>query len=61
MRNFIKYQLKKGMELDDFSFVEIQYQDDIRKAYNKAIHYLARRMRSEKEIKDYLFSKEIDE
>lgn len=57
----IKFQLKKGMELDDFSFVEIQYQDDIRKAYNKAIHYLARRMRSEKEIKDYLFSKEIDE
>jgi regulatory protein len=57
----IKFQLKKGMELDDFSFVEIQYQDDIRKAYNKAIHYLARRMRSEKEIKDYLLTKEIDE
>ncbi|MFL6555707.1 MAG: recombination regulator RecX, partial [Bacillus sp. (in: firmicutes)] len=57
----IKFQLKKGMELDDFSFVEIQYQDDIRKAYNKAIHYLARRMRSEKEIKDYLVLKEIDE
>ena len=57
----IKFQLKKGMELDDFSFMEIQYQDDIRKAYNKAIHYLSRRMRSEKEIWDYLFSKEIEE
>ena len=57
----IKFQLKKGMELDDFSFMEIQYQDDIRKAYNKAVHYLARRMRSEKEINDYLVSKEIDE
>jgi len=57
----IKFQLKKGMELDDFSFMEIQYQDDIRKAYNKAIHYLSRRMRSEKEIRDYLFSKEIEE
>ncbi|MDQ0200685.1 recombination regulator RecX [Neobacillus ginsengisoli] len=57
----IKFQLKKGMELDDFSFLEIQYQDDIRKAYNLAIHYLARRMRSEKEIKDYLEQKEMEE
>jgi regulatory protein len=58
---FIKFQLKKGMELDDFSLIEIQFQDDTRKAYNKAIHYLSRRMRSEKEVKDYLISKEIDE
>ena len=57
----IKFQLKKGMELDDFSFMEIQYQDDIRKAYNRAIYYLSRRMRSEKEIHDYLVTKEIDE
>ncbi|QCJ41555.1 recombination regulator RecX [Bacillus sp. S3] len=57
----IKYQLKKGMELDDFSFLEIQYQDDIRKAYNLAVNYLARRMRSEKEINDYLLKKEMDE
>ncbi|MBT2658963.1 recombination regulator RecX [Bacillus sp. ISL-18] len=57
----IKFQLKKGMELDDFSFLEIQYQDDIRKAYNLAINYLARRMRSEKEIVDYLGQKEVDE
>ncbi|MFJ7724926.1 recombination regulator RecX [Neobacillus sp. NPDC097160] len=57
----IKFQLKKGMELDDFSFMEIQYQDDIRKAYNVAVNYLARRMRSEKEIKDHLVKKELDE
>ncbi|CAH2715657.1 Regulatory protein RecX [Neobacillus rhizosphaerae] len=57
----IKFQLKKGMELDDFSTMEIQYQDDIRKAYNLAINYLARRMRSEKEISDYLNQKEVDE
>ncbi|MGZ4162048.1 MAG: recombination regulator RecX [Neobacillus sp.] len=57
----IRYQLKKGMELDDFSFLEIQYQDDIRKAYNLAIQYLARRMRSEKEITDYLAQKEMEE
>jgi regulatory protein len=57
----IKHQLKKGMEIDDFSFIEIQYQDDIRKAYSKAIFYLSRRMRSEKEIKDHLRQKEIVE
>lgn len=57
----IKFQLKKGMELDDFSFMEIQYQDRIRKAYNLAVNYLARRMRSEKEIKDYLIKKEMDD
>ena len=57
----IKYQLKKGMELDDFSLMEIQYHDDIRKTYNAAVQYLARRMRSEKEIRNYLKQKEADE
>lgn len=57
----IKFQLKKGMELDEFSLLEVQFQDDIRKAYNLAVNYLARRMRSEKEIIDYLAKKEIDE
>jgi regulatory protein len=57
----IKFELKKGLELDDFSFLEIQYQDSIRKAYNLAINYLARRMRSEKEIADYLGKKEVEE
>ncbi|WP_284037347.1 recombination regulator RecX [Neobacillus sp. 114] len=57
----IKFGLKKGMEVDEFSLLEIQYQDDIRKAYNLAVHYLARRIRSEKEIRDYLDEKEMEE
>lgn len=57
----IKFQLKKGMELDDFSYLEIQFQDDIRKAYNLAVNYLARRMRSEKEVREYLEKKDIEE
>lgn len=56
----IKFQLKKGMELDDFSLMEIEYQDDVRKAYNIAVHHLARRMRSEKEVRDYLLQKEVE-
>ncbi|HEY2420654.1 MAG TPA: recombination regulator RecX [Neobacillus sp.] len=57
----IKFQLKKGMELDEFLIMEIHYHDDIRKAYNLAVQYLAKRMRSEKEIKDYLSKKEMEE
>ncbi|MCM3667055.1 recombination regulator RecX [Mesobacillus subterraneus] len=55
----IKYQLKKGMELDDFAVTEVLFQDDIRKAYNTAINYLAHRMRSEYEVRDYLKKKEV--
>jgi regulatory protein len=57
----IKYQLKKGMELDDLSVTDILYQDDIRKAYNTALHYLSHRMRSEGEVKEHLTKKEIPE
>lgn len=57
----IKFQLKKGMEIDEFSTMEIQYQDDIRKAYNLAVHYLSRRMRSQKEIAEYLEQKQMEE
>lgn len=55
----IKYQLKKGMELDDLSITEMLYQDDIRKAYNLAVNYLARRMRSEGEVREHLHKKEV--
>ncbi len=57
----IRFQLKKGLEIDDFSIIEIQFQDDIRKAFNLAVNFLARRMRSEKEIRDYLIQKEVEE
>lgn len=57
----VKYQLKKGMELDDFFITEIHYEDDIRRAYNLALHYLTRRIRSEAEVRSYLAEKEIDE
>lgn len=58
---FVRFHLKKGLEIDEFAIQEIQYQDDIRKTYNLAVNYLARRMRSEKEIKDYLIQKEVEE
>lgn len=57
----IKYQLKKGMELDEFTQIEVLYQDTIRKALGTAIQYLASRMRSEKEVRDHLKQKEIED
>ncbi|WP_026581733.1 recombination regulator RecX [Bacillus sp. J33] len=57
----IKHQLKKGLALDEFALSEIGYHDDIRKAYNTAIQYLSRRMRSETEVRKHLAEKEIDE
>lgn len=57
----IKHQLKKGMELDDLSVTEMLFQDDIRKAYNTAINYLAHRMRSEAEVREHLKKKEVAE
>ncbi|MFB6468357.1 recombination regulator RecX [Cytobacillus sp. Hz8] len=57
----IKSHLKKGLELDPFSITEITYQDDIRKAYNLAVQYLARRIRSEHEVRMYLHKAETDE
>lgn len=55
----IKYNLKKEMELDDFSVTEMLFQDDIRKAYNTGINYLAHRMRSEAEVREHLKKKEV--
>ncbi|MEW9502047.1 recombination regulator RecX [Jeotgalibacillus marinus] len=43
-------QLSKNKELTDFDIGEIQYEDEIRKGFNKALVYLSYRMRSEYEI-----------
>lgn len=49
-----KFQLRKGLEIDELEISELQYEDDVKKAFNKAIQYLAYRMRTEKEIRDHL-------
>ena len=57
----IKYNFKKGMELDELAVTEVLFQDDIRKAYNLAIQYLSRRMRSEGEVRESLRKKEVSD
>lgn len=57
----IQFNLKKGMEITDQLKAEIAARDDIHKGINTAIHFLSIRMRSEKEVRDHLTKKEIDE
>lgn len=57
----IKYRLTKGMRLDELLLTEINFYDEIRKAYNAAVQYLAKRKRTEAEVRKYLREKETVE
>ncbi|WP_232223992.1 recombination regulator RecX [Anoxybacteroides tepidamans] len=57
----IEFRLKKGTEIDEFTWQEIVYADEVKKAYHAALYFLAYRMRSEKEMIDYLKKKGISE
>lgn len=56
----IKYHLRKGLQLDDELVRTLKEQDSIQKSYAEAISYLGYRMRSEKEMRDYLMKKDVD-
>lgn len=55
----ISFQLKKGLEIDEDKMSGILYEDDVRKSLNAAIQFLSHRMRSIKEVRDYLKGKEM--
>ncbi|WP_458414614.1 recombination regulator RecX [Schinkia sp. CFF1] len=57
----IEFQLRKGNTYTEDELKEILYKDEIKKAFNLALHYLSFRMRSEKEIRDYLQKKAYTE
>ncbi|MCA0971822.1 recombination regulator RecX [Halobacillus litoralis] len=56
----VKYRLQKGMELDDATINALIQTDTIHKSYTLAINYLSYRMRSEKEMRQYLLEKEVE-
>ncbi|QDP39374.1 recombination regulator RecX [Radiobacillus deserti] len=56
----IQFQLRKGQELDEPTLELLQRKDNQHKFYNLAIQFLSYRMRSRKEIIDYLEKKEIE-
>lgn len=57
----LKFQLKKGMEINEYDLADIQLYDEIQKSFTSALNYLSHRMRSEQEIRMYLKKKEVDE
>ena len=57
----IKYQLSKGKVLEDWERDEIVFDDEVRKAFNKALHFLSFRMRSEHEVRKKLLDAEYGE
>ncbi|SET71296.1 regulatory protein [Salinibacillus kushneri] len=56
----VKYGLRKGMELDQATMESLKAQDEIHKFYGMAINLLSYRIRSEKELTDYLRKKEAE-
>lgn len=50
----VKFGLTKGMTLEEWSIDEMIYEDEISKAFNRALHFLSFRMRSEFEVKTKL-------
>lgn len=57
----VRYQLTKGKELDQWTIEEINFEDEVRKAFNKSLDFLSFRMRSENEVRQKLKDKEYGE
>src|SRR5690606_10477936 len=55
----IRYQLTKGKELDQWTIEEMNFEDEVRKAFNKSLDFLSYRMRSENEVRQKLKDKEF--
>ncbi|WP_245747350.1 recombination regulator RecX [Anaerobacillus alkalidiazotrophicus] len=56
----VTFQLRKGLEITKELLTEITHEEMIRKGYHHALNYLSYRMRSKKEVIDYLIKKEFD-
>jgi regulatory protein len=54
----VKIGLKKGDEIDEEKLVELKTESDFGKNYIRAVDLVSRRLRSEKEIRDYAFRKQ---
>lgn len=56
----VSHRLHKGKQLTDATIALLKEQDDVSKSYHLAIRYLSYRMRTKKEIEDYLKKKEVN-
>lgn len=58
---YVKYNLKKGQDLDDDFIENILMEEENNKAINSSLKYLSYRQRSIKEVRDHLKRKGYDE
>lgn len=56
----IEYNLRKGMELSEATIEKLLRADTLQRSYAQVIGYLGYRMRTKKEVHDYLVKKEVD-
>lgn len=54
------YHLLKGREITEAEIAEIEEADQVRFGFNKALYFLAHRVRSEKEVRVFLKKQEIE-
>jgi len=54
----VKLSLKKGDEFDEEKLAELKSESDFGKNYIRAVDLISRRLRSEREIRDYAFRKQ---
>lgn len=57
----VEYRLRKGLVIDDAMVSEFIAKDTFHQSYALAIRYLGYRMRSKKEVYDYLHKKEVED
>lgn len=56
----VKYGIKQGREIDEEELHQLIFEENTKKAYNMSLNYLKYRMRSQREIEDYLTRKGFD-
>lgn len=57
----IEFNLRKGLTINEAEMQTLLKKDILQQSYAKVIGYLGYRMRTKKEIRDYLVKKEVDE
>ena len=56
----VQYSLHSGQEIDETKLAELQAESDFGKNYIRAVDLISRRLRSEREIRDYARRKQWD-
>ncbi len=57
LETVMKHRLKAGMETEKEFLDEIQAESETLKAFDKALYFISRTKKTEKQVKDYLYNK----